>query len=44
MATIIRQLLPSDKKSMEDMHTGITDDYILRIFETLCTIRFLAFL
>ncbi|WP_080873766.1 GNAT family N-acetyltransferase [Oceanobacillus timonensis] len=37
MTTIIRQLLPSDKKSMENMYTGIPDDYITRIFDTLCT-------
>ncbi|GAA0317617.1 GNAT family N-acetyltransferase [Oceanobacillus sp. FSL W7-1293] len=37
MNTYIRQLLPSDKKLMENMQTGIEDDYIIRIFETLCT-------
>lgn len=37
MNAVIRQLLPSDKNFMESMHTGIADDYIIRIFDRLCT-------
>ncbi|MEF3331201.1 N-acetyltransferase [Oceanobacillus oncorhynchi] len=37
MNTYIRQLLPSDKILMENMQTEIEDDYIIRIFEILCT-------
>lgn len=37
MNALIRQLLPSDKNLMAGMHTGIADDYIIRIFERLCT-------
>ncbi|MFD1416573.1 GNAT family N-acetyltransferase [Oceanobacillus jeddahense] len=37
MNPIIRQLLPSDKNLMENMYTGIEDDYIIRIFDKLCT-------
>lgn len=37
MNAVIRQLLPSEKNFMESMHTGIADDYIIRIFDRLCT-------
>lgn len=37
MNALIRQLLPLDKNLMTGMHTGIADDYIIRIFDRLCT-------
>ncbi|GGP16551.1 GNAT family N-acetyltransferase [Oceanobacillus neutriphilus] len=37
MNAVIRQLLPSDINFMESMYTGIADDYIIRIFDRLCT-------